>query len=239
MVNDTVSNVTSVKITGTGEDLSVYLTDLGVEAVIGTMKYILPEGDVIIYTDGNAAVNSVLYVELRSLQNVPSGYVLVRNGDSEAEFTVSASGTVSIWFDEEHDTGDVDLFIFDSSNPDYSSASTSQSWFWLATHSDAYIFSDTGPSARTVTASGTLKFIVKTYSGTAPSWRVALQASTSPTPTPTPTPTASPTPTPEEEESLLGQIQGAIEGNSSVVLIVLALLLLLIIVLVARGPKKS
>jgi len=231
--NNTLSNATFIKITGTGEDLAVYRTGLGIEVAYGDMKYVLPQGSVIVYTDENMAVNSVMEIELRALMDVPSGYVLVRNGNSEAEFTVQATGVVSIWFDEEHSGGDVDLFVFDSSNPNYASASPSQSWTWLLTHSDAYIFSDLGPDTEVVSASGTLKFIVKTYTGSPPSWRIALQASTpSTTPTPTSTPSQiTPTPTPEEE-GWLDQLQSVFEGSNTVI-IAIAIVLFLVIVLIA------
>ena len=231
--NNTLSNATFIKITGTGEDLAVYRTGLGIEVAYGDMKYVLPQGSVIVYTDENMAVNSVYEIELRALMDVPSGYVLVRNGNSEAEFTVQATGTVSIWFDEEHSGGDVDLFVFDSSNPNYASASPSQSWTWLLTHSDAYIFSDLGPDTEVVSASGTLKFIVKTYTGSPPSWRIALQASTpSTTPTPSPTPSSTSQESSENEESQ-SIFQSIFESGSNTAILVIAAVLFLVIIVIA------
>ena len=99
-----------------------------------------------------------------------------------------------------------------------------------------YIFADSGPDAGYVTSSGTVKLIVKLYSGNpdAVQWRVASRLEASPQPPGTPTQTSpTPTPTPGTATGLLGTIGSAL-SNQSTVLVVLGILLLLVLVLALR-----
>ena len=229
----TVENI--IKITATGSDIMVYMTDYDIVIESTFAKFSINKTDqAVIFTDSELALNSVMYAELRALQDTPEGYTLLRSDSNEADFMIEAQGTLSIWFDESHDVGDVDLFIFDGSNPDYSQASLNQGWYWLATHADAYIFADAGPSTKTITATGDVRFIVKLFSGNTPSWRVAVRLTSEAPSTPTPASTPSqitPTPTPEEE-GWIDQLQSVFEGSNTVI-IAIAIVLFLVIVLIA------
>ena len=235
IVNNTIENATFVKITASG-DVAVYRTNYDVVVVAGNVKFSLPNSDVaIIYTDGTLAVQAINYIELRALSDTPQGYTLIRSGNSETTFTISVTGSVSVWFDEAHGSGDMDLAIFDQSNPSYNDASNSQSWEWLMSHATAFLWSDTHPRATTVEATGALKFVVKRYNGADQDWRVAVRVLSGDTPTQTPTPSETPAPTPncETSQNWLDQIQGIFESGSNTAILVIAALLFIVVLVIA------
>ena len=221
-----------VAVIRTASDITVYAN--GIKMSIPLTNYTNPRTLVMVPDEGTYLMAaSIQEVELRSVNNPPSGYNLLRTGTGETEFTITATGQLSIWFDESHEPGDIDLFVFDSANSAFSDASTSQSWAWLVAHASTYLFADGGPETRTITSSGQVKFVAKLYRGTEVSgWRVAarLSSDTSPQPQPsipeqtTTTSTANPT-------GLLAQIQGAYEANpvAFIVIVVIAILILVMI----------
>jgi len=136
--------------------------------------------EVIVFASGQAMIDALDYVVLRALQNPPSGFTLIRSGSGETVFTYStgSANRVTVWFDETHEGGDVDLFIFKATNPYYGEASPSWGWGTLMARCDAYIFADSTPRTRTIySPGGSLKFVVKRFSGDANAvqWRVAIQ----------------------------------------------------------------
>ena len=204
-INDTdktVVNMEFYKISPVSGDIAVYRTAFDIVVVGPGYKLSIPLSNfsnpkVMLMSDSAVAVNSLSYIELRALRNPPSGYTLIRNGYGEAEFTISASGILYIWFDEEHDTGDLDLFIFDISDSDYGAASLQQTWTWLRWRCTSYIYADYAPETRSITATGTVKLIVKKYhyAGGDPAgvgWRIAARLVSSPSPEPEPTPPSTP-----------------------------------------------
>jgi len=238
----TVSPVNGdVAIVRTGYDVVIYSTNLKLSV---PLSGIANPKVMVMTSTSSLVVDSLVYVQLRSLADPPPGYTLVRSGMGEQVFTISASGRLYVWFDESHDNGDLDLFVFDQSHPRYATVSLSSSWSELvsAVSQDAaratYVFADSGPGAGYVTASGTVKLIVKLYSGNADAvqWRVASRLEASPQPPGTSTqtsPTPTPTPTPGTATGLLGTIGSAL-SNQSTVLVVLGILLLLVLVLALR-----
>ena len=247
-----VSNLQLVKISPVSGDVGIVRTNSdivveysGSKLSIDLSGYTSPK--VLLMTDDELSLSSIHYVELRALIMPPSGYVLVREGGGEALFTISANGEVSIWFDEEHDAGDVDLFIYDISDADYNSADPSQTWSWHRAHCTQYIYADVYPQTKTVTATGTLKFIVKKYRGDASQvqWRVAARVSSvpSPSPSPSPSPTPSPSPSPGEEtqestttywSALLARLRAAQLQQNIGIIIILLMIVLIIVVILAR-----
>ena len=201
---------------------------------------------VILYTDSQIVADSISYVELRALTNPPSGYTLIRSGHGEASFTISASGSLHIWFDEEHDGGDVDLFVFDSSNQYYGDASASQDWLWLFYHCDRYLFADDSPWTASLDAHGNVKLVVKRYTGDADSvnWRVAATlGSSSTTTTQQPNPsnpgqshTSTTTVTVNNPAGFdLSGVGAALRGgNNAVVYVIIVFFVLLAVLLLAR-----
>ena len=182
--DNSLSNISYYKVSPVTGDVAIIRTSYDIEVQGDGYKLSIPIANysspkVLLYTDSQVLVGGVSYVELRSLRNPPSGYTLIRNGNGPAEFTISASGTLHIWFDESHDQGDVDLFVFDSSNSHYSEASTQRTWMWLQTYATASLWADAYPQTNEITAHGTVKFIVQRFSGNANSvsWRVAATIS--------------------------------------------------------------
>ena len=244
-----VSNIQFYKLSPVSGDIAIVRTNYDVVVYTGNFKLSIPlagfaNPKVMVMTDSSVAVTALNYIELRSLTNLPPGYTLVRNGSGEAEFTISASGRLSVWFDEEHDVGDVDLFVFDQSHPRYTTVSVSSSWTDLVSAAlqnqayATYIFADGGPDTRIVTATGTVKFVVKRYSGdaTGVSWRVACLLESSPQPPATTTTPSTPSPQPQPTgvvRELWGTIQTAL-SNQSTLLIIAALLFLLLLVALLR-----
>lgn len=246
-----VSNLQLVKISPVSGDVGVVRTNSdivveysGSKLSIDLSSYSNPK--VLLMTDDELSLSQVQYVELRAVEYPPSGYVLVKEGSGEALFTISANGEVSIWFDEEHDAGDVDLFIYDSSDTDYSNADITQTWAWHRSHCTQYIYADAYPQIKVVTASGSLKFVVKKYRGDAGQvrWRVAARITSSPSPSPSPTQTTTTTttPTPGGEESeevswqeLIARLQLATQGQDMwIAAIIIVFIVLILIVLLKR-----
>ena len=244
----TVVDIRFYKVSPVNGDVAIVRTGYDVVIYSSNFKLSVPLANntnpkIMIMTDAPSLVAAGLnYVQLRALENPPSGYTLVRQGSGEQMFTISASGRLYVWFDESHEGGDLDLFVFDQAHPRYATVSTSSTWSDLvsAVAQDAtratYVFADSGPGAGYITASGTVKLIVKLYSGNpnAVQWRVAsrLEASTQPPGTSTQT-SPTPTPTPGTATGLLGTIGSAL-SNQSTVLVVLGILLLLVLVLALR-----
>jgi len=258
-INATASTVTRIqfyKVSPVSGDVAILRTNYNVVVYAGGFKLSIPlagftDPKVLLMTDSSVVVTALNYIELRSLTNPPSGYTLVRNGSGEAEFTVSAGGRLSVWFDEEHDVGDVDLFVFDQSHPRYTTVSVGSSWSDLLNavlQNEVYsarVYADSGPDTGTITATGTVKLIVKLYEGDAAgvSWRVACRLESSPQPpaTTAPPPGATPQPQPPQPQptttgavrELWGTVQTAL-SNQSTLLIIVALLFLLLLVAVLR-----
>ncbi|BEP17061.1 hypothetical protein PYJP_04130 [Pyrofollis japonicus] len=247
--DNSVSNLQLVKVSPVSGDVAIMRTNYDIIIYVDTVKLSIPLANysspkVLLMTDdgANLFASSIQYVELRALQDPPSGYTLIRGGSGEEEFTISASGTLSVWFDETHDGGDVDLFVFDSSNPDYNNASTSQTWGWLITHSTAYLWSDTGPWTRTIDTTGTVKFIVKGYSGdaSAVNWRVAVRLlSGNNTPEPQPQQPTETTTQPSNsnrvnENGWLAPLRSAYESNPAAFWLIVILLFVLAVAAVLR-----
>ena len=247
--DNSVINLTYYKVSPVSGDVGIVRTGYDIVVEANGIKLSIPlenysNPKVLLMTDDELTFQSINHLELRALTNPPSGYTLIRSGTGEAEFSISASGSLSIWFDEEHDVGDIDLFIYDSSNSYYSQASLSQSWTWLLSHRTACIFADGYPTSTSVTASGTVKFIVKKYTGNVAgvSWRVACRLSSSTTTQPQPPSTA--TTTSEEPntssnslQALWGQIQSALSGSNTVYVLIAVVVLLFIIALVAVARR--
>ena len=178
--DNSISNLEFYKISPASGDIMIVRTDYDLNIVGDGYKLSIPLANytnpkVLLYTDSQVSVGGISEIELRALRSPPSGYTLLRSGTGETSFTISASGNLHVWFDESHSGGDVDLFIFDSSNSYYSSASTTQSWSWLAVHCSRYLFSDAYPQTTSLTAHNTVKFVVKRFSGNANdvTWRIA------------------------------------------------------------------
>jgi len=242
----TVTTIRSYTVSPVNGDVAIVRTGYDVVVYSSNLKLSVPLSGIanpkVMVMTSSLVVDSLVYVQLRSLADPPPGYTLIRSGMGEQVFTISASGRMYVWFDESHEGGDLDLFVFDQSHPRYNAVSLSSSWADLvfAVSQDAtratYIFADSGPGAGYITASGTVKLIVKLYSGNADAvqWRVAsrLEAGTQPPGTPT-QPPPTPTPTPGTATGLLGTI-GAALSNQSTVLVVLGILLLLVLVLALR-----
>lgn len=255
-VNDTtgaVSNMQYYKITPasgeiviarTSSDIIVY-TSSGAKLSMGIANLSSPHV-MLMLDDGQGqylTASNVQLLELRAVRNPPSGFTLLRNqATGEAEFTVQASGPVTIWFDESHQGGDVDLFIFDSSNSNFASAGTSQTWSWLLSHSTRHIFADLSPSTASLNANGQLKFVVKRYSGNAASvtWSVAIRldsSNTNPGTTTTTQPSNNQTNTTTSGwGDYLAGLTGAFEGsgNSALIVIVVVVILLILAIVLRR-----
>jgi len=243
----TVTSIQFYKVSPVSGDVAVFRTSYDIVIEVSNYKLSIPlsgftDPKVMVMTDSSVVVTGLSYLELRALANPPAGYTLVRSGSGESEFTISASGRLSVWFDEEHDTGDVDLFAFDQSHPRYSAVSVSRSWADLvsAVFQDqsraTYVFADAGPGTGTITATGTVKFIVKRYSGdaTGVSWRVACRLDTAPQPTQTTTPTQT---APQTATGVLRELWGTVQtalSNQSVLLVIVGLLFLLLLVALLR-----
>ncbi len=117
-------------------------------------------------------------IRMRALSNAPPGYQVIRRGSGDATFTYnlpSGATRVCIWFDESHSPGDVDLFVFRSSNAWFNSASHTWSWSTLYWRSDAHIFADFSPQTRCLDNPGSrIKLVVRHFTGTA-QWVVAVR----------------------------------------------------------------
>ena len=190
-VNDTtgaVSNMHYYKISPATGGLAIARLDGDVVAYANGMKFEIPLSGysnpkiMLMLEDGTGTyltASQVQLLELRAIRTPPPGYTLLRNhATGETAFTVQATGTVSIWFDESHQGGnDVDLFIFDSSDRDYSNATTQQTWGWLYSHATRVVFADTSPETVSMNAHGSIKFVVKAFQGDPNSvtWSVGLR----------------------------------------------------------------
>lgn len=250
--DNTVSNLQLVKVSPASGDVAIVRTSSdivvyanGVKLSIPLANYSSPKVLVMTPDEGTyLAANTIQEVELRAVRSPPSGYTLIRSGSGPAEFTISANGPLSIWFDEAHDTGDADLFIFDSSNPSFSEASTSQTWTWLWTHATAHIYSDFAPETRTITAHGQVKFVVQMFRGNSVSqWRVAVRLLSNNNPQPEPTQTPSqpsnhntqPSSTNTQiNEGALASLRNAYEQNPALFAIAVILFLAFIVLLLRR-----
>ena len=250
--DNSISNLEFYKISPASGDIMIVRTDYDLNIVGDGYKLSIPLANytnpkVLLYTDSQVSVGGISEIELRALRSPPSGYTLLRSGTGETSFTISASGNLHVWFDESHSGGDVDLFIFDSSNSYYSSASTTQSWSWLAVHCSRYLFSDAYPQTTSLTAHNTVKFVVKRFSGNANdvTWRIAatLSSSSPSTTTTTQTPSSTSTTTannpsnPSNARFSLdwGSIQQALSGGSNTAAyVVIAFIAIVVIILLAR-----
>jgi len=232
-------NLNFYKISPVSGDVAIVRTNADISIQYSNTKLSIPlsgysSPKVILYTDGELLVNGVNYIQLRALANPPAGYTLIRSGTGEAVFTISASGTLSVWFDESHDPGDVDLFIFDQSNSYYSQADVSQSWSWLVSYATRYVFADAAPQTVSFTATGNVKFVVKSYyNGGSVSWRVAASLSGGSTPQPQPTQTQPTQTITQTQVQIIREIQTAF-SNSTVIYVVLGLLFLIVLIVVLR-----
>ena len=262
------TSVTSIQFYKIGPvlgDLSIVRTGYDIIIEYAGFKFsILLSGfanpTVLVMTDTSFIVTGLSYLELRSLTNPPPGYTLIRNGTGEAEFTISASslGRLYVWFDESHDYGDLDLFVFDQSHPRFSTVSVHSSWtelhqaYLLNGTVSTEIAADYGPGWRWLTVTGVVKFIVKQF-GHVPgdpsrvSWRVACLHEPLPTrPPETRTTTTSPattqTQTTPKFADVLNQLAGAVQASLSnqpaVAVLAAVLLFLLLLVLVLRGGGR-
>ena len=248
-INSTTSEVINMqfyKISPVSGDIMITRTnyDVVIEGSSG-FKLSIPlenftDPKVLIMTDASVTVSSLNYIELRALREPPSGFTLVRNGEGESTFTVSASGTLYVWFDETHQGGDVDLFIFDIQNPYYNQASHTQSWSWLVARCDQRVFADSIPYSRPLEAHGTVKFVVKGYRNpSAVSWRIAVRLSNPTTPTQPPSTTSPSTTatTPTTTASgigLLASIQSALSNNTTMIVIAAVIIALMIAIIALR-----
>ncbi len=248
--DNSVSNLQLVKVSPVSGDVAIVRTSSDITIYANGVKLSIPLANytnprVLVMTPDDAsylAASTVQEVELRAVRNPPTGFALIRSGSGPAEFTISASGPMRVWFDEAHDSGDADLFIFDSSNPSFSSASTSQSWTWLWTHATAHIYSDFAPETRTITAHGQVKFVVQMFRGNSVSqWRVAVRLLSSNNPQPEPTqtpsqPSTTPTTTTNQQinEGALASLRNAYEQNPGLFIIAVLLFLAFIVLLLRR-----
>ena len=247
--DNSINNQEFYKISPASGDIMIVRTNYDLNIVGDGYKLSIPLANytnpkVLLYTDSSVSVGGISEIELRALRSPPSGYTLLRSGTGETSFTISASGTLHVWFDESHSGGDVDLFAFDSSNPYYSSASTSQTWSWLTAHCSMSIWADAYPQTNSMTAHGTVKFIVKRFTGNANdvTWRIAATLS-SDTPSTTTTQTRSTTTVTDNNPSNSnarfsldwGNIQQALGGGSNTAAyVVIAFIAIVVIVLLAR-----
>ena len=247
--DNSISNLEFYKISPVTGDIMITRTSYDLNIIGDGYKLSIPLSNytnpkVLIYTDSRVSVGGISQVELRGLRTPPDGYTLIRSGTGEAVFTISASGDLHVWFDESHDQGDVDLFVFDSSNQYYSSASTTQDWLWLTAHCSRYLLSDGYPWTSSLTAHGDVKFVVKRFSGNANdvSWRIAATLSSSnPSTTATQTPSSTSTVTANPSNSNArfsldwGSIQQALGGGSNTAAyVVIAFIAIVVIILLAR-----
>ena len=251
-----VINMSYYKVSPVSGDVAIVRTNYDINIQSGEFKLSIPlsgftNPKVIVMTDTYVTVTSLSHLELRALQNPPSGYSLIRSGSGEAEFTISASGTLYIWFDEEHDAGDVDLFAFDRSHPSYSSVSLSNTWSQLVTAYNrdrthaAMIWSDAYPQTGYLTSTSTVKIIVKLYAGNAGgvSWRVAARLASTPSPEQTTTPSQtqppsqSETSTPSSLSQLWGQVQNILGGQNTSTIIAILLIVFIIIAIIAIARR--
>ena len=249
--DNTLANLSFFKISPASGDIAVVRTNHDVVVMYNGIKLSIPlenytSPKILIYTDGAVSAQGLNYMELRALRSLPRGFVLLRSGSGEAIFTISSNNRIAVWFDEEHDVGDVDLFIYDISDPDYSSADLGKSWSWHRSHATRYIFADAYPQTTTLTASGSVKFVVKRYSGNSQgvSWRVGAALSSPPSSTttnpPTSTTTSSTTSSQQTHNSdeaeaagLLASLRSAYE-SSPAMLVMVALVFLLLLAVLAR-----
>jgi len=255
--DNSVANLTYYKISPVSGDIAITRTSYDISIQGNGYKLSIPlsnftDPKILLMTDSDYQLSSIVELELRALTNPPSGYTLIRSGTGPSTFTISASGILYVWFDESHQGGDLDLFVFDQSNSYYNDASNTQTWSWLLTHANAYIFADGMPQTNHIQATGTVKFVVKTYSGNgnAVSWRVAAElgngsgssggsSPTSPQPSTTTTQSSGSNQSTGSVEGLSGlwhNFQSAVGGSTTAYIIVF-LFLLIIIVAIAAGRK--
>ena len=260
--NNTVASIKYVKVSPAHGDVAIVRTAYDIVVEGPGYKLSIPltnvsNPKVLLMTDSRLSVGSIAYVELRALRNPPPGFTLIRSGSGESQFTISANGQLSIWFDETHQGGDLDCFVFDSSNPYFAQASTSQTWGWLSSHATTFLWSDFAPESRTITAHGTVKIIIKRFAGNANAvqWRVAahlLSGSPSQQPSqpsggsgqPTQQPSQHPSAQPQNPQTqpqqpihgtnLFARISSALGNAGTVALIIIALLIIILIVVVAK-----
>ena len=244
IVDNTVNDIRMIKISPVSGDIAIVRTSSDVIVYANGVKFELSTANltdphVLLMTKdgGSLLAASVQHVALRAIPNPPSGYTLIRSGSGPAVFTISANGPLSIWFDESHDHGDADLFIFDSTNPHFGEADASKNWFWLYIYSDTMIFADYGAETATITANNQVKFVVQMFNRTAVNeWKVAVRLSGNDSPQPEPEPTQ-PTTTSNNQhvdEGALASLRNAYESNPGLFIIAVLLFLAFIVLLLRR-----
>ncbi|WFO75637.1 hypothetical protein J4526_01785 [Desulfurococcaceae archaeon MEX13E-LK6-19] len=247
-VNETtgqVLNATFIKVEPYSDNIIVVRTASDVVIYTGIGKFSVPSGKVMIYTESEASIQGISEIELRSLATPPADYQLVRSGSGEATVTISATGTVRVYFDETHSTGDADLFIFDSNNPYFAEASEQWSWSTLLMRCNQFAFADGRPQFVTIEAHGQLKFVVKNYPGsylgTQPqSWNIAIAVlSSSETPSPTFTiqneqPSQTQTPSGVDWSRLASYFTGNQTAMTATIVIIIIIVMLLAVILLLR-----